>query len=141
MNTNFCSVTLTLVGYELRSEELTNKLGIEPSHTDATHLPAHFVSGKVCGGRECGLWSYETAAAVTSADVGEHIRHLVRTFHPLKSRIEEFVPALRTFVHARCPSISRAAQSPMLSPRIEADCLAGLAELGAVLSVELINQP
>ena len=101
---NVISATLTLVGYDVRPEDVTSILGVQPSSTDVTHLPASFHGSAVCGGRDCGMWSYETAAVIADSDVGEHLRHLLRLFRPLRSRIEEFNPRLRVFIHLRSKS-------------------------------------
>jgi Domain of unknown function (DUF4279) len=133
------SASLSLVGYGMRPAELTATLGVEPSSTDLSHLPARFSSSGVAGGRECGLWSYDTAVVVSGSDLGDHIRHLIRLFRPLWSRIEEFDPPVRAFIHLRCRATSRIGAGPVLSPRIEPDCVAGIARLGAVLTFELFT--
>ncbi len=130
------SAALTFVGYEMRPDEFTALLGVQPSFVSVSQLPAKFNSGGICRGRDCGLWSYDTAGLLPSRDIGEHIRHLIRSFRPLKNRIEEVSPRPNAFVHLRCEPIF-ATQG--LSPCIDADCVAGLAELGATLTVELIK--
>jgi hypothetical protein len=127
------SASLTLVGYDVRPEDVTSTLGVQPTSTDVTHFPAKFVGSAVCGGRDCGMWSYKTSVVVATSDVGEHLRHLLHLFRPLRSRIEEFNPRLRVFIHLRSRSTNG------ISPRIEPDCIAGMAELGACFTVELIN--
>ena len=133
------SASLTLVGYDLRPEDVTTTLGIQPTSTDATHFPARFIGSAVCGGRDCGMWSYETAAVVATSDVGEHLRHLLHLFRPLRSRIEEFNPRLRVFYPPAVEIGERnwSRSSSFASDR--ADCIAGMAELGACFTVELIN--
>jgi hypothetical protein len=133
------SAALTFVGYDLCPQDLTQILGIEPSYTDATPLPARFKPGGISPARDCGLWCYDTAAHVTSKDIGEHIRHLLRLFGPLKSRIEDVLPPLNLFVHIKCQPLFSVASSRSVSPRLDRDCIAGMAQLGATVTVELIQ--
>jgi hypothetical protein len=115
----------------MRPEALTESLGIEPSFTDVSYV------GRCGTGRkeECGVWSYDTATDLSSHEVREHIEHLLHLFRPLNSRIEEVRPRPNAFVHVRCePTIA----GGNLTPRIDADCIAGLAELGAALTVEIV---
>src|SRR5215510_14134300 len=92
------SASLTLVGFGMHPEAITESLGIEPFCTDERYVTQ-------CGtGRkeECGLWSYNTGACVPSCNLGEHLEHLLRLFRPLKSRLEEMRPLPNIFVHVKC---------------------------------------
>jgi len=116
----------------MRPEAITETLGIQPWCTDFGYVN-HCAKGRK---EECGLWSYDSAASVSSGDITDHLEHLLRLFRPLKSRLEEIRPPPRVFVHLRCAPQS--AMQPLWVPRIEAALVAGLAELGAVLDVELL---
>lgn len=128
------SASLTFVGFGMRPEALTESLGIRPSFTDVSYVAR-------CGSNrkeECGLWSYDTSTCLSSPDVREHIEHLLHLFRPLKSRIEETRPPPNVFVQVRCEPIS--IMRPAMAPRIDADHIAGLADLRAALTVELLTK-
>src|SRR2546429_771428 len=96
------SVSLTLVGFGMHPDTLTESLGIQPSCTDVSYVTR-------CGtGRkeECGLWSYDTGALISSRDVREHIEHLLHLFRPLRNRIGDTRPRPNVFVHVRCQPAS-----------------------------------
>lgn len=127
-------VSLTLVGFGMRPEAVTESFGIKPTQTDVSFV-------KDCGrGRkeECGLWSWDTGGVVSSRDLREHIEHLVKLFRPLKSRMEEIRPRPNIFVNVRYEA-DRSAPFIMV-PRIEAKHVAAIAELGAALTVEVFSK-
>ena len=127
------SVSLTLVGFGMRPEAVTESFGIRPTQTDVGFV-------RDCGrGRkeECGLWSWDTAQSVSTGELAEHIEHLVSVFRPLKSRMEEIRPRPNVFVNVRCGPIGRV--GVFRTPRIEARHVAAIAELGAALTVEIVQ--
>ncbi len=115
----------------MRPDEVTESLGIQPSFAEVSYV-ARCDTGRK---EECGLWSYDTAKCISSDDIRDHIEHLLRTFLPLKNRIDETRPLPKVFVHVRCqpPSLLR----PERAPRIEANHISGLAALNAALTVEI----
>lgn len=127
------SASLTLVGFGLRPEYLTDILGIQPSYTDVSYVTRCGTSRK----EECGLWSYDTTTCVSSRDVRKHIEYLLELFRPLRSRLEEIMPRPKVFVHVKCQAAS--IMQPLQAPRIDAALVTGLADLGAALTVELVK--
>jgi hypothetical protein len=126
------SASLTLVGFGMRPETVTESLGVQPSFTNVSQVTR-------CGtGRkeECGLWQCDTAGSIASRDVSEHIEHLLHLFRPLKCRIEEIRPRPNIFVHLRCEPAS--IMRPLAAPRIDARHVASIADFGAALTVELL---
>jgi hypothetical protein len=130
------SVRLELVGFDLQPDQLTTAFGLEPTLSDYTHVPAQFTPGGLLGGRGFGKWCYDTAAHLHSHDVNEHLRHLLGIFRPLRSQIDELRPrpALVVCVHYESTIAGTGA-----APLIDADCIAGLAELGASLVVQVFK--
>ncbi len=128
------SASLTFVGFGMRPEAFTESLGIQPSFTNVSYVARCGTNRK----EECGLWSYDTSARVSSPDVREHIEHLLHLFRPLKSRIEETRAQPNVFVQVRCAPVS--IMRPVIVPRIDADHIAGLADLRAALTVELLTK-
>ena len=85
------------------------------------------------------MWCYDTSQHVSGDEIEEHLAHLISIFRPLKTQIEEIRPRPNIFVHLRCRPASRL--RPMVTPRLEARHVAAIAELGAALTIELIEQP
>jgi len=128
------SVSFNLVQFGMRPEAVTEGLGVEPTCTDVSYV-------RRCGtGRkeECGLWSYDTAEAVKSRDVREHLEHLLSVFRPLRSRLEEIRPRPNVIVEVRCEAESML--RPLRLPPLEPRHVEGIAELGAALKVALFEK-
>jgi hypothetical protein len=127
------SVSFNLVQFGMRPEAVTEGLGVEPTCTDVSYV-------RRCGtGRkeECGLWSYDTAEAVKSRDVREHLEHLLSVFRPLRSRLEEIRPRPNVIVEVRCEAERL---RPLRLPPLEPRHVEGIAELGAALKVALFEK-
>lgn len=125
---------LTLVGFGMRPEEVTESLGVEPGHANVSPVR------RCDSGRkdDCGLWCYDTAQHVSGDDIEKHLEHLILIFRPLISRMEEIRPRPNIFVHLRCAPASRL--RPLVTPRLNAKHVAAIAELGAALTIELIEE-
>jgi hypothetical protein len=127
------SATLRFFCVEVHPDELTKLLGIQPTETSYDHSPAMFTSSGLQGGKNCGLWSYDTSGLLGSHEISEHLRHLLKLFLPLKSRIEELRPRpwIRIDIHWESTIAGIA------GPHIQPDCLVGLGELGATLDIRV----
>lgn len=109
------SVTLQFLGFDVESEEFSEIFGLEPT----------FVRR--------GIWCYETKPFISSRDVNEHLRYLLRTFLPFKSRIEELKAHVSVVVSIYWETSTMAGGG---GPIIDCDCVVGLAQLGASMSFE-----
>ena len=131
------SATLQLFLFEMRASEVTEIFGVRPTFIDHTDVPAAFTSRGLSGGRECAIWCFDTARHIyVGTTVDEHLRYLLGVFRPLRSRLEDLRP--RPVVWVRLRYESTVAGSGV-GPQIDANCLAGLAELGTTLFVEVIQ--
>src|SRR5260221_535526 len=92
------SATFQMACDEVKADEITMLLGIRPTETDIADLPIRFTPDGLVGGKNVCVWTYETSPHVSSANISDHVRHLVRTFLPLKSRLEEMRPVPRISV-------------------------------------------
>ncbi len=126
-------VSFALVGFGLQPDEVTRALGIEPTTAEISQVKRCGTSLK----HDCGLWCYDTAKNFPGAeeDVGAHLEYLLSLFRPLRGRIEGIRPRPNAFVHLRCKPVGLAPL--LLVPQIDARHVAGIAELGAALKVQI----
>src|SRR5271165_56814 len=121
------SATVRLFCPGITGEELTGALGVEPTLAQTAHEAATFGPGGLKGAQDCTLWSYESATKVSSSNLNDHLRHLLTVFLPLKSRIEELRPPPHISVSVCWESMI----AGIAGPQIDAECISGLAALGA----------
>jgi len=128
------SAQFTLVGFGMQPESVTELLGVQPTEASISYVRRCATGRK----EECGLWSFNTSGSVPSRDIAEHLEYLGGLFKPKRSTLEEIRPKPNIFIHLRCePAIFT---HPFLAPRIEAKHIATIAELGAALTVELVEK-
>src|SRR5689334_19817073 len=108
------SATLQLLCPELSEEEVTKALDVEPTETSVLQDLETRKSG-------C-MWSYDSSSHISSTDASEHVRYLLKTFLPIKSRIEELRPPPHAIVRMHWEST----MVGLAGPQIEAGCIAGL---------------
>lgn len=127
------SATLRLFCRDITAEELTATLGVEPTLAQTGRDPAMFDSDGLKGARDVTFWTYDTGSKVSSPDLNDHLRHLLRVFLPLKSRIEELRPAPRISFSVYWESTIAGVAGPEIDPQ----CISGLAALGASLHIKV----
>jgi hypothetical protein len=108
--------TIQLLGFDVETEEFSENLGLKPT----------FVTK--------GNWCYETKHFVTSSNVNEHLRYLLRAVLPAKSRIDALKP--NVVVNVSIFWGTNIADRPG-GVIIDDDCVLGLAQLGAKISFEV----
>jgi hypothetical protein len=128
------SVSFSLVQFGMQPQAVTKDLGVEPTYTDVSYV-TRCASGRK---EECGLWSYDTAGAVKSKELREHLEHLLNLFRPLRSQLEEIRPRPNVIVEVRCEAQSML--RPLRLPPLEPRHVGGIAELGAALKVSLFEK-
>jgi hypothetical protein len=112
---------------DMTAQQVTDALGVEP--TDAQTAQERI--GGLQGAREATLWRYDSSCKITSSDLNEHLKHLMDVFLPLKSRIEEFRP----LPHISISIYWESTVAGVAGPQINAQCVSGLAALGATLHI------
>jgi hypothetical protein len=127
------SATLQLYCARISGKELTEALGVQPTLAQTAHERAAFGPCGLTGAEDYTLWSYDTSTKVTAADVNEHLRHLLGVFLPIRSRIEELRPSPRILVCVYWEST----MAGVAGPQIDAECISGLASLGASLHIKV----
>lgn len=105
---------------------------MQPTLAQTAHERAAFGPGGLTGAEDCTLWSYDTTK-ITASDVNEHLRHLLAVFLPIRSRIEELRPSPRIIVSVYWEST----MAGVAGPQIDAECISGLAGLGASLHIKV----
>jgi len=108
------SATFELLGFDVETDEFTENIGVQPT----------FVRR--------GVWACESRPLVESSDVNEHIRYLLRRLLPAERKINELRPNVSALM-AICWATNK--QLGNTGPRIDSDCICGLAKLGATLSL------
>jgi hypothetical protein len=121
------SATLQLLCPELSGEQITEALDVEPTETS----PIQDLETRKSG---C-MWCYDSSSHISSTDASEHVRHLLKTFLPIKSRLEDMRPPPHAIVRMHWESTIVG----LAGPQIEADCITGLATLGASLLIDVVK--
>jgi hypothetical protein len=127
------SATLELLCFETHQDAVTEALGIKPTSAQTAHEAAAFTSSGLIGAKDAALWCYDTASRVSSSALSDHLRHLLGVFLPIKSRIEE----LRPHPHVRVRVYWESTMAGIAGPEIDAECISGLASLGATLDIRV----
>jgi hypothetical protein len=112
------SATLQLLGFDVEAEEFSENLGLKPT----------FVRK--------GVWCYETKPFVSSRNVNEHLRYLLRLFLPVKSKIEDLRPNVTVTVCIHWETNMTAGGG---GPIVDNECILGLAQLEASVSFEVFQ--
>jgi hypothetical protein len=112
----WASVEVHLLGFDVESNEFCENLGLNPT----------FVKK--------GMWCLQTACLVSSSDVNEHLRYVLRALLPIEEKIEQMRPNVSLLVSIGWGSNALGRGS---GPTIDADCVVGLARLGASLAFSI----
>ncbi len=123
------SATARIYCIDMTAEQITEALGVKPTRAQT----AHERPGGLKGARDVTLWSYDTSSEIASTVLNEHLRHLLGVFLPVKSRIEE----LRPLPHVSVSIYWESTIAGFAGPEIDAQCLSGLAALGASLQIKV----
>lgn len=100
-------------------------LGLAPTHIEPP------------GGKEaCAAWSYDSESHVASRDINAHLRHLIEVFVPRRRRLEQLSPRVMFMVDVSWESKFAGTG---IGPTIDKECIAGIAQLGASLTVQVIQ--
>ena len=130
------SATLTLFCFGATPDAITGNLGLQPTATDYIKpSPIYFTPKGNLPTREGATWSYETASKISSSEIEKHLRHLLSLFLPLKEKLK----ALQAKVCVRIYWESILAGSSLAGLQIPADCVEGIAELGATLDIQVVK--
>lgn len=114
---------------DLTADQMTEALGLQPTNTQT----AHEIPWDMKGVRRATLWNYDSSSKIASADLNEHVKHLLDVFLPLKSRIEE----MRPVPHLTVCTYWESTIAGVAGPHLDAKCISGLAELGASLEIKV----
>jgi len=129
------SATLQFTCFEAEADEVTKTLGIQPTWTSPLQAPPRFTPDGFMGAKQGCVWHYETSSQVSSREISEHVRQLLRLFSPLKSRLEEMRPSPRISVRVLWETTILG----LTGPQLGADCIAGLAKLGASVEFYVVK--
>jgi len=120
----------------MEPDQITEIVGLTPTEVDTRQRsqspPARLdlQPGEYC------VWSFSTESICISRDINEHLRLLVRTFIPLRRRLEQIEPEPSMLVLAHWESLMCGCGP---GPELEPDVIAGLAQMNIKLAFEILQ--
>jgi hypothetical protein len=128
-------VSFCLISPDLDPDVVTTRLWIQP---DQKHRCGeerrHTRSGKVLGQHGEGLWAIGSLPHVDSKDINDHFRWILARILPHREVVVEFARGGETYFDVCWTSTYLYAGT---GPLIDADCLAGVAILGAGMGFDI----